>query len=154
MEALLIIISTTGFCLWIIIGMKSIIEIKEHKTYFSKYLNKTNIVGGWNLIFILTGPLVLLDIPYSKKLKQIEKNQRNQYIIDNSKFKVGDVITTKINNSIDVKAVIREIEFHNELKYYITIFLDNDRKLDWHMPIREKEIKQDRKSRIDKIYGN
>lgn len=155
-KMILTILGILGGCIWLLIGMRSTIEIKELKTSLSKYLDKSNIIGRWNLLFFIAGPLVLLDITYTNKLKRIAQEKRNKYILDNSKFKIGDLVSINLHDKIPVKAQIRKIDmgYNNELNYYVAIFLNKENEIDWSAPIKERNIKRDRKSRIDKIYGN
>lgn len=108
-----ILISISLFVVWIASGGLSLSILDTKNTRLFTFDDRTESAI---LLFILLGPLLLIDIPYTYIIDSIERFQNNKKLLKSCKFKVGDRIRQKDKHGN--RGIVTNISIHNGGVFY------------------------------------
>lgn len=131
---------------WLCIGFMLSNFLYDGNTYLTdKYMDRYSLFGKWNILFILSGPLVLIDCLITLFINRKKSINIRKQLLSRAKFKIDDrVVAVIYNYTINgkiVKVKVKDYEIFYNLEDYNSI------------DFSERNMKLDRKTRINNIYN-
>ncbi|SRR6266403_246048 len=129
--------------LWFVIGviLTNMLYDCSNTYLVSKYFDTNDLFSKYNILLMLSGPLISIDI----LITSIINIKHKKRLLRNVKFKIDDRVIAILYNH-NIKGKIVKIKVKN---FSIVYLLEGLERIEFD----ERCVKLDRKSRIDNLYN-